>query len=52
MLTVTLRSTLTDPSFVKALQDHNILVWGGDVRDVEAWSGKYQSLQPTCTLFP
>lgn len=35
------RSTLTDPAFVKTLSDNDIIVWGGDVRDQEAWSGKY-----------
>ena len=33
------RCTLTDPTFVKLLNDSNIVVWGGDVRDREAWSG-------------
>jgi len=33
-------TTLTDPTFVKKLYDHNIIVWGGDVRDQEAWSGQ------------
>lgn len=37
------RSTLTDPALVKLLYDNNVAVWGGDVRDTEAWSG---------TLFP
>jgi FAS-associated factor 2 len=32
--------TLTDPTFVSILYENNILVWGGDVRDHEAWSGK------------
>ena len=35
-----LRSTLTDSAFVKTLCDNDIIVWGGDVRDQEAWSGK------------
>jgi FAS-associated factor 2 len=34
------RSTLTDPAFVKTLCDNDIIVWGGDVKDQEAWSGK------------
>jgi FAS-associated factor 2 len=34
------RGTLTNPAFVKLLSDNNFLVWGGDVRDREAWSGK------------
>ncbi len=33
------RSTLTDPGFVKILHENDIAVWGGDVRDREAWSG-------------
>lgn len=33
-------STLTDPAFVKSLYDNGIVVWGGDVRDQDAWSGK------------
>ncbi|KAH6904324.1 hypothetical protein BKA70DRAFT_1297914 [Coprinopsis sp. MPI-PUGE-AT-0042] len=44
------RSTLTDPAFVKSLQDHNVLVWGGDVRDVEAWSAA-EKLQATTYPF-
>lgn len=35
------RSTLTDPAFVKLLYDNNVIVWGGDVRDQDAWSGDY-----------
>lgn len=35
------RSTLTDSAFVKTLSDSDIIVWGGDVRDQEAWSGKH-----------
>lgn len=34
------RSTLTDSAFVKTLCDNDIIVWGGDVKDQEAWSGK------------
>ena len=34
------RSTLTDSAFVKTLCDNDIIVWGGDVRDQEAWSGE------------
>ena len=33
-------STLTDNAFVKSLYDNGIVVWGGDVRDQDAWSGK------------
>lgn len=36
----TTRSTLTDPTFVKLLHENEIVVWGGDVRDKDAWSGK------------
>lgn len=36
-----LRSTLTDSAFVKTLCDNDIITWGGDVRDQEAWSGTY-----------
>ncbi|GLB41111.1 putative UBA-like domain containing protein [Lyophyllum shimeji] len=32
------RTTLTDPNFVKLLHENNMVVWGGDVRDQEAWS--------------
>ena len=35
------RSTLTDPLFVKLLYDNNVIVWGGDVCDQDAWSGNY-----------
>jgi hypothetical protein len=34
-----LRATLTNTDFVKALYNNSILVWGGDVRDLEAWNG-------------
>ncbi|KAL0958889.1 hypothetical protein HGRIS_014208 [Hohenbuehelia grisea] len=44
------RSTLTDPTFVKKLHDNNILVWGGDVRDQEAW-GAAEKLQATTYPF-
>ena len=33
------RATLTNPDFVKALYQNDILVWGGDVHDLEAWDG-------------
>ena len=39
-LSFSVRSTLTDSAFVKTLCDNDIIVWGGDVRDQEAWSGK------------
>ncbi|KAJ3492833.1 hypothetical protein NLJ89_g11154 [Agrocybe chaxingu] len=32
------RSTLTDPAFVKILYDNDVVVWGGDVQDREAWT--------------
>lgn len=35
------RLTLTDSAFVKSLSDNDIIVWGGDVRDQEAWGGKF-----------
>lgn len=33
------RSTLADPTFVRIVQENDILVWGGDIRDRDAWSG-------------
>ncbi|EAU86775.1 hypothetical protein CC1G_09900 [Coprinopsis cinerea okayama7 len=44
------RSTLTDQTFVKTLHDNNVLVWGGDVRDREAWSAS-EKLQATTYPF-
>ncbi|KAF8625700.1 hypothetical protein AX15_005268 [Amanita polypyramis BW_CC] len=44
------RSTLTDPTLVKLLYDSNIAVWGGDVRDREAWSAS-EKLQATTYPF-
>lgn len=35
------RSTLTDPELVRLIQENDILVWGGDIRDRDAWSGKF-----------
>jgi FAS-associated factor 2 len=35
------RTTLTDPGLVKLLYDNDVIVWGGDVRDQEAWSGEH-----------
>jgi hypothetical protein len=40
----TCRTTLTDPTFVKLLYDNNVIVWGGDVRDQDAWSGEHVPL--------
>ncbi|KAF8154634.1 hypothetical protein B0H34DRAFT_676376 [Crassisporium funariophilum] len=44
------RSTLTDSAFVKILYDNDIIVWGGDVRDQEAWSAS-EKLQATTYPF-
>ncbi|OCH92438.1 hypothetical protein OBBRIDRAFT_452074 [Obba rivulosa] len=44
------RSTLTDPTLVQLLIDSDILVWGGDIRDKEAWSAA-QKLQATTYPF-
>ncbi|TFK24079.1 hypothetical protein FA15DRAFT_756742 [Coprinopsis marcescibilis] len=44
------RTTLTDPAFVKSLHENNVLVWGGDVRDREAWSAA-EKLQATTYPF-
>lgn len=33
------RSTLTDSTLLKVIQEEDIMVWGGDIRDREAWSG-------------
>ncbi|KAF9465844.1 hypothetical protein BDZ94DRAFT_1213664 [Collybia nuda] len=44
------RATLTDSTFVKLLYDNNILVWGGDVQDQEAWSAA-EKLQATTYPF-
>ncbi|KAF8954716.1 hypothetical protein BDZ97DRAFT_1927810 [Flammula alnicola] len=44
------RSTLTDPAFVKTLYENDIIVWGGDVRDQEAWSAS-EKLQATTYPF-
>ncbi|KAI0328746.1 hypothetical protein GY45DRAFT_1325890 [Cubamyces sp. BRFM 1775] len=44
------RSTLTDPTLVRIIQENDILVWGGDIRDREAWSAS-QKLQATTYPF-
>ncbi|KAI0683522.1 hypothetical protein C8Q76DRAFT_762755 [Earliella scabrosa] len=44
------RSTLTDPSLLRVIQENEILVWGGDIRDREAWSAA-QKLQATTYPF-
>lgn len=44
------RSTLTDPTFVKLIQENDMLVWGGDIRDKDAWSAA-QKLQTTTYPF-
>jgi len=43
-------TTLTDPQFVTFLQSNNVLVWGGDIRDQDAWSTA-QKLQATTYPF-
>ncbi|KII85609.1 hypothetical protein PLICRDRAFT_178656 [Plicaturopsis crispa FD-325 SS-3] len=44
------RTTLTNPRFVNTLQENDIVVWGGDVRDQDAWSAA-QKLQVTTYPF-
>ncbi|KAI0073854.1 hypothetical protein K474DRAFT_1666141 [Panus rudis PR-1116 ss-1] len=44
------RSTLTDPTFVRLMHENNFLVWGGDIRDRDAWSAS-QKLQATTYPF-
>ncbi|KAH8079062.1 hypothetical protein BXZ70DRAFT_651227 [Cristinia sonorae] len=44
------RSTLTDQTFVRLMHDNGFLVWGGDVRDRDAWSAA-QKLQATTYPF-
>ncbi|KAI0746339.1 hypothetical protein C8Q80DRAFT_767238 [Daedaleopsis nitida] len=44
------RSTLTDPSLLRVIQENDLLVWGGDIRDREAWSAS-QKLQATTYPF-
>ncbi|KAF7288153.1 UBX domain-containing protein [Mycena chlorophos] len=43
------RSTLTDPTFVRLLHENEVLVWGGDVRDREAYSA---ALKLQATTYP
>ncbi|KAJ7254687.1 hypothetical protein B0H12DRAFT_1183952 [Mycena haematopus] len=43
------RTTLTDPTLVRLLHANDILVWGGDVRDREAYSA---SLKLQATTYP
>ncbi|KAF7304241.1 UBX domain-containing protein [Mycena chlorophos] len=43
------RSTLTDPIFVRLLHENEVLVWGGDVRDREAYSA---ALKLQATTYP
>ncbi|RXW15804.1 hypothetical protein EST38_g10054 [Candolleomyces aberdarensis] len=43
-------STLTDLNFVRTLHNNDIVVWGGDVRDKEAWSAA-EKLQATTYPF-
>lgn len=35
------RNVLTDPDLVRALTDNDFIVWGGDVRDSEAYQSKH-----------
>ena len=35
-----LRNVLTDPDLVRVLTDNQFIVWGGDIRDREAYQGK------------
>ncbi|KAI0045796.1 hypothetical protein FA95DRAFT_1560847 [Auriscalpium vulgare] len=44
------RHTLTDPAFVDVLHKNNFIVWGGDVREREAWSAA-RKLQATTYPF-
>ncbi|KNZ79682.1 UBX domain-containing protein 10 [Termitomyces sp. J132] len=44
------RSTLTNAEFVRILYDNNVVVWGGDVRDQEAYSAA-EKLQATTYPF-
>ena len=37
----TYRGTLADPSFVRIIQENDIMIWGGDIRDRDAWSGTH-----------
>ncbi|KAJ7078398.1 hypothetical protein C8R43DRAFT_1083342 [Mycena crocata] len=43
------RTTLTDPTLVRLLHTNDILVWGGDVRDREAYSA---ALKLQATTYP
>ncbi|KAG9311325.1 hypothetical protein JVU11DRAFT_8423 [Chiua virens] len=40
------RSTLTNPGFVRMLGDNNFVVWGGDIRDKDAWDGQLSVIFP------
>lgn len=44
------RTTLTDPELVRLMHDNGFLVWGGDIRDRDAWSAA-QKLQATTYPF-
>ena len=48
------RHTLTDPTLVELLHKHEFVVWGGDVRERDAWSGMCYPIFPyhllTCTM--
>ncbi|KAG9012526.1 hypothetical protein FRB94_005843 [Tulasnella sp. JGI-2019a] len=43
------RNVLTDPDFVRALTDNDFIVWGGDVRDSEAYQ---TALKLSATAYP
>ncbi|CAK5262209.1 unnamed protein product [Mycena citricolor] len=42
-------STLTDPALVQLMHEHNLLVWGGDVRDTDPYAA---SLRLHATTYP
>ncbi|KAH9916742.1 uncharacterized protein BXZ73DRAFT_53631 [Epithele typhae] len=44
------RSTLTDPSFLRVIQENDMFVWGGDIRDRDAWQAS-QKLHATTYPF-
>lgn len=45
------RTTLTDPEFVRLMHENDFLVWGGDIRDRDAWSGKLICLELWITAY-
>lgn len=44
------KTTLTDPEFVRLMHENDFVVWGGDIRDRDAWSAA-QKLQATTYPF-